>query len=47
MARTTKRAYAPTDLKKALRDYIDRFYNPVRLHSGIGYLSPVAMEAAG
>ncbi len=35
------------DLKKALHQYIDRFYNPVRLHSGIGYLPPVAMEAAG
>lgn len=35
------------DLKKALREYIDRFYNPVRLHSGIGYRPPVAMEAAG
>lgn len=35
------------DLKKALRAYIDRFYNPVRLHSSIGYLPPVAMEAAG
>lgn len=33
------------DLKKALRQYIDRFNNPIRLHSGIGYLPPIAMEA--
>jgi len=32
-------------LKKALISYISRFYNHRRLHSGIGYLSPVAFEA--
>ena len=25
-------------------DYIERFYNPVRRHSTIGYLSPVEFE---
>ncbi|MDP3418970.1 IS3 family transposase, partial [Falsiroseomonas sp.] len=25
-------------------DYIERFYNPTRRHSAIGYLSPVAFE---
>ena len=35
------------DLKMAIKQYIEDFYNPVRLHSGIGYQSPMAMEAAG
>lgn len=35
------------DLKIAIKLYIEDFYNPVRLHSGIGYQSPIAMEAAG
>jgi len=25
-------------------DYIERFYNPVRRHSTIGYLSPIVYE---
>lgn len=33
------------DLKQAIKHYIDDFYNPIRLHSGIGYVSPMAMEA--
>ena len=28
----------------AIADYIDRFYNPVRRHSSIGYVSPVEFE---
>lgn len=32
------------DLKIALRQYIDGFYNPVRLHSAIGYMTPIAMD---
>jgi putative transposase len=28
----------------AVRDYIDGFYNPVRRHSTIGGLSPIAFE---
>lgn len=35
------------DLKSAIKDYIEGFYNPVRLHSGLGYQSPITMEAAG
>ena len=27
-----------------LAEYIDDFYNPVRLHSTVGYMSPVAYE---
>lgn len=34
------------DLKIAVKQYIEDFYNPVRLHSGIGYQSPITMEMA-
>lgn len=27
-------------------DYIERFYNPTRRHSTLGYLSPVQFEQA-
>ena len=33
-------------LRKCIRDYIVNFYNRVRLHSGIGYLSPDEFERA-
>lgn len=29
-----------------IEDYINNFYNPVRLHSSIGYLSPVVFESS-
>lgn len=32
------------ELRMAITEYIDRFYNPKRLHSGIGYLSPMEFE---
>ncbi|TGG89381.1 hypothetical protein E4656_20050 [Natronospirillum operosum] len=30
----------------AVREYINGFYNPQRLHSGIGYRSPIEYEQA-
>lgn len=32
------------DTELAVFDYIETFYNPVRRHSSLGYLSPVAFE---
>ncbi len=32
------------ELRMAIAKYINRFYNPLRLHSGIGYLSPMEFE---
>ena len=32
------------DARADVFDYIERFYNPKRRHSTIGYLSPVAFE---
>lgn len=31
-------------LRSALSSYIDRFYNRTRMHSGIGYASPISYE---
>ena len=31
-------------LRKALIKYINKFYNSVRLHSGLGYLAPIEFE---
>lgn len=33
-----------SDLRYALKSYIDGFYNKTRLHSGLGYISPMMME---
>ena len=41
--RWSTRASADTDV----RAYIEDFYNPVRLHSTLGYQAPAAFEAAG
>jgi putative transposase len=35
------------EAKAELFDYIEMFYNPVRRHSMIGYLSPVEFERIG
>jgi putative transposase len=33
------------EAKMAVFSFIEGWYNPVRRHSGIGYLSPIAYEA--
>jgi putative transposase len=43
--RTARKTYRTRDEAKAdVFDYIERFYNPRRRHSTIGYLSPVEFE---
>jgi putative transposase len=43
--RTTRRVYRTRDDAKAdVFDYIERFYNPKRRHSTVGYLSPMEFE---
>ena len=46
--RTARKMYRTRDEAKAdVFDYIERFYNPKRRHSTIGYLSPMEFETAG
>lgn len=43
--RTAGKVYRKSDAARAdVFDYIERFYNPRRRHSTIGYLSPIAFE---
>ena len=43
--RIARKVYRTRDAAKAdVFDYIERFYNVVRRHSTIGYLSPVEFE---
>ncbi|WP_352536480.1 IS3 family transposase [Mesorhizobium sp. M0114] len=43
--RTARNVYRTRDAAKAdVFDYIERFYNPKRRHSTLGYLSPVEFE---
>ena len=43
--RTARKKYRTRDQAKAdVFDYIERFYNPRRRHSTIGYLSPMEFE---
>jgi hypothetical protein len=43
--RTARKMYGSRDEAKAdVFDYIERFYNPKRRHSTIGYLSPMEFE---
>lgn len=42
---TAGKTYRTRDAARAdVFDYIERFYNPRRRHSTLGYLSPVAYE---
>ena len=41
---TTTRADSLDEAKADVFDYIERFYNPRRRHSTLGYLSPVEYE---
>jgi putative transposase len=44
--RTARKTYQTRDQAKAdVFDYIERFYNPRRRHSTIGYLSPMEFES--
>jgi len=44
--RTNRKYYNTRDAARAdVFDYIERFYNPLRRHSTLGYRSPVAFEA--
>jgi putative transposase len=43
--RVARRSYATRDAARAdILDYIERFYNPIRRHSTLGNVSPVAFE---
>jgi len=43
--RVARKVYRTRDQAKAdVFDYIERFYNPRRRHSTLGYLSPVEFE---
>src|SRR5674536_247733 len=43
--RTARKIYRSRDEAKAdVFDYIERFYNPKRRHSTIGYMSPMEFE---
>ena len=44
--RTARKLYRTRDEAKAdVFDYIERFYNPKRRHSRIGYMSPMEFES--
>jgi putative transposase len=43
--RTARKTYRTRSQAKAdVFDYIERFYNPIRRHSTIGYISPIELE---
>ncbi|WIW00249.1 IS3 family transposase [Paucibacter aquatile] len=46
-ARTAAKAYRTREQIRAdVFDYIERFYNPTRRHSTLGYVSPIQFEEA-
>lgn len=45
--RTAKKVYRSREQARAdVFDYIERFYNPTRRHSTLGYVSPIEFEKA-
>ena len=45
--RIARRVYRSREQARAdVFDYIERFYNPMRRHSTLGYVSPVQFEQA-
>jgi len=45
--RTARKTYATRDTARAdVFDFIERFYNPIRRHSTLGYISPIEFEQA-
>lgn len=45
--RTSRNVYrSRTDARSDVFDYIERFYNPTRRHSTLGYVSPIQFEEA-
>jgi len=45
--RTARKVYRSREQARAdVFDYIERFYNPMRRHSTLGYVSPVQFEQA-
>ena len=45
--RTARKHYATRDAARAdVFDFLERFYNPIRRHSTLGYLSPIDFEKA-
>ena len=45
--RTTRKVFRTREQARAeVFDYIERFYNPTRRHSTLGYISPIAFEKA-
>jgi putative transposase len=46
-ARTARKVYRTREQARSdVFDYIERFYNPTRRHSTLGYFSPVEFEQA-
>ena len=40
-----RRFASPAEARMACFSYVEGWYNPVRLHSGLGYRSPTTYEA--